>query len=443
MFDVRTYSIDELKSLFSIFSSTSVNAIEDKNIYNYFKSYFNDVNAQTIIVEKNYIDKDYLEDYSGYYSKCFQVYNKKCSRLHFFSASISKEDFLTILLENNKQNQSLQESYLGFIVVKPIPNSFTGKTCLKTYNKETNQKHIRFFSSIRRYTANLFGINLSINTLAFQEQDNSVSACASSALWSLFQGTGMLFQHSIPAPLKITEEAVKKFPSDSTSRLTLPNKGLTVSQIEYSILNFGLKPLNYKLNLNNELTQEKEYHFLKSMIYAYIKGHIPVLMGVQLYKDIDPKEYHAVAITGYALTQEKFNEETPATRLRMKSSKIIKLYVHDDQVGPFARMSFDNIKITVKKENKNLSIESLSTSWYNEKGRAIPVFIIVPLYYKIRIPFEKIYNKTYVFDLDLKAFCENYTDYSEDDQSQVIDIPFLEKLKNVEWEIYLTTVNNL
>lgn len=46
--------------------------------------YFDHIGAKTIIVENDYIDRDFLEDYSGYYARCFHDYQRSCTRLHFF-----------------------------------------------------------------------------------------------------------------------------------------------------------------------------------------------------------------------------------------------------------------------------------------------------------------------------------------------------------------------
>jgi hypothetical protein len=59
-----------------------------------------------------------------------------------------------------------------------------------------------------------------------------------------------------------------------------------------------------------------------------------------------------------------------------------RLYAHDDQVGPFARMEF-------------LPGGLLNTAQVNEKGKrfetaADPSMMIVPLYHKVRIPFSQI-----------------------------------------------------
>jgi hypothetical protein len=106
-----------------------------------------------------------------------------------------------------------------------------------------------------------------------------------------------------------------------------------------------------------------------------------------------------------------------------------KIYVHDDQVGPFSRMNFDKIKIS---SEDSPQIDSISTSWGSQGGnyRAVIELILIPLYHKIRIPFEVVFDATVRFNW---FFIE----------SLIINekIPFLEE--RLEWDIYLTTVNDL
>lgn len=136
---------------------------------------------------------------------------------------------------NLSLKESLQQNYLGFIVVKPLPMTIIGRTCLVTYPKEGGKD--RYFPIIRKYNVNLFGINLSVKSLAFQEQDNVVAACAASALWSVLHGTGILFQHSILSPGEITKEATKQLPIETR---TFPNKGLSVEQMAHAIQSVNL-----------------------------------------------------------------------------------------------------------------------------------------------------------------------------------------------------------
>ena len=48
--------------------------INDKVQVKYLFNYLKDLKAQTILLESDYVDRDYLEDYSRYYVKCFNRY---------------------------------------------------------------------------------------------------------------------------------------------------------------------------------------------------------------------------------------------------------------------------------------------------------------------------------------------------------------------------------
>src|SRR5690606_36554797 len=101
---------------------------------------------------------------------------------------------------------------------------------------------------------------------------------------------------------------------------------------------------------------------------------------------------HAVAVTGFKLA------DTPAAPLtasgfRLRAARMLKIYAHDDQVGPFARMEFDGEQIEVELGDGSgpVPVQTLSTSWRNKSGtthevRAAPLIVLVPLYHKIRIP---------------------------------------------------------
>jgi hypothetical protein len=202
-FEVVPYSKAKLEQLLVTFSDSS-SSIARKLHLDYFEGYFGQIGAQAIIIEHDYVDRDFLEDHAAYYVRCFQPYKRYCRRLHFFRCEVTQESFSKALNGDTDgvPIDTLQEKYLGFVVVKPLPTTVVGRTCLTTYESAGR----RYFPIARDYDANLFGISLKIrNTLAFQEQDSVVAACATSALWSVFHGTGKLFQHPIPPPVAITK----------------------------------------------------------------------------------------------------------------------------------------------------------------------------------------------------------------------------------------------
>ncbi len=405
-FSVIEYSIKNLEDLFSEKTKTPPHLVSNKLHIIYFENYFQKLQAKTILTENEYIDKDYLEDFSCYYVKSFKPYSRICTRLHFFTSDFNKSEFKGILTgkSHRHDHNSLRSSYLGFIVLKPLPKTFIGRTCLQTYPNENK----RYFPFIRSYDINLFGINLSVNSIAYQEQDSVVAACASSAIWSAFQATGMLFQHSIPSPVEITKNATKYFPYANRH---FPNKGLTAEQMAHAIRNVELEPF---------LINAKESDIIRSTIYAYQKAKIPLVLGMNLIETNGRDIFlgkHAVTITGYSLgcSLGKFNNE----EFFLTSSKIEKIYAHDDQVGPFARMEF------------NSSNNRLSTSWTDNYGKignvkGEPEILIIPLYRKIRIPFDVILLIIYNLDNIIK----------------IIDSNISIGVSNIEWDIYLSNNND-
>ena len=63
---------------------------------------------------------------------------------------------------------------------------------------------------------------LRVKSLSFQEQDHEVAACATSALWSIFHGTGKMFQHPILSPVEITKVAFEIMPLDTRAQAHNP-----------------------------------------------------------------------------------------------------------------------------------------------------------------------------------------------------------------------------
>ncbi len=423
-YSIESYSIDALRRIFSEEASVPLSTIQTKPHLGYFEGYFEFIKAKSILIERDYIDRDYLEDFASYYVRCFHQYPHVCSRLHFFNEVISVEDFEAAL--KGADHKKLSDSYLGFIVVKPLPQTIIGRTCLKTYPDDNGRRH---YPSTRNYEANVFGLKLvAEHTLAFQEQDQVAAACATSALWSAFQGTGKLFQHPIPSPVAITRAATKTWPRETR---TFPNNGLDMIEMSHAIRDVGLEPL---------MLRADRHDILKSNLYAYLKAKIPLLMTADLYDaavklplmHLQKPSYrgkHAVAATGYSLG---LSAPTPygKTGLLLKASRIDKFYAHDDQVGPFARMQFTEMEMRFG-DGTVLKRDFLNTSWRDPitgVGSIVarPENLLIPLYHKIRIPFDTISQVI----VDIDQLLEQLRTGGMAPLSQ-----------RLEWDIYLTTVS--
>lgn len=424
-FDVLPYTIDALIQCVNEASPlTSVDAFRAKRHRGYFEEYFQALGAATIVAERSCIDRDYLEDYAAYYDRCFQDYPRRTQRLHFFSSAFDRTAFEAALMDAaDARRESLQQSYLGFVVVKPLPLTVVGRTCLKTYPDDNGRRQ---FPILRTYPVNLFGLELTVQSLAYQEQDTVVAACATSALWSCFQGTGKLFQHMIPPPVEITDWAGDHMPEDllSASARAFPNSGLTCTQMAHAVRRVGLEP--FVIGANSR-------YGLSSVAYAYLRGKIPSILAARLYTGLGTPQAalmggHAIALTGYSMG----NAAPTAfgnTGFLLRASRIDKLYGHDDQVGPFARMEWDQVQLpahlTGKAGAPAQNIDGLKTSWPG-LVHALADFVLLPLYHKIRIPFSLIHDAM----LSIDAVANNLRNL------------VMPQVPRAEWDIYLTTASD-
>jgi hypothetical protein len=297
-----------------------------------------EIAAKTMVAEHRYVDHDYLIDHSEYYNRCFANYDRHCIRLHFFKKEFSQQQFVDVISRSlNSQifTDELKKSYIGFVTIKPLPTCRIGRTCLKTYSKpEDKERNARSYTARHIYKVNLFGIELEVETLAFQEQDSVISACATSALWSALNATGRFFHHAIPSPVEITEAANEIM---SNSRV-FPSEGLSGWQMVHVLIKNGIHPKHYTAT-----PAKKEF---TGQIYAYSKCSLPVILNIALYSgkildDLKFIGYHSIVTSGFCLDENRidcFSTIPNDGALPLYSSGIRKLYVHDDNVGPFSRM---------------------------------------------------------------------------------------------------------
>ncbi|HHQ4312025.1 TPA: hypothetical protein ACSP7Z_002670 [Serratia fonticola] len=344
--------------------------IYNKKQIDYIWRYMRDLSCQTVLLESEYIDHDYLEDYTRYYVRGFNNAGYKCARLHFFSYEFDHENIDGMLQSGNtNEHESLRRHYLGFIIIKPLPKTFIGRTCLKIYDSLQDSEEKKLLT--REYEVSLFGINLVVNSIAFQEQDKVVAACSSTSVWSALHAITWKKTRDIPSRSEITSNAINHIDGSSNS---FPNKELTNKQILRAIDSEKLRHIYSDLH-------NYSWDMLLKAIKIHIDSELPLILGAQVYsidkeKNLKHRGGHAVTVLGY-----KEQRERPA------------LYVHDDRLGPFVRASFVRL-------NKFTSPGDLSADWgvviqekNDQKGWKKPHEVLIPnslislKHPKVRIPY--------------------------------------------------------
>lgn len=391
-FFVSDFSEELLSLVISKCFESEYADIKDKPQFQYLSNYLDALHAKTIVSERFYVDKDYSDDYSNYYVSGFKSMSKHCMRLHFFDKEFDHVNFEETLIngksdilkwnETSKKKEKngilefddLSKHYLGFIVIKPLPFTFIGKTCLKAPNDIENGKILK-----RKYKVNLFGAELEIPSIAFQEQDRVISACATTAVWSLLHALNGKHKVKLPSPSDITLAAIE---ADYNHINGFPNKGLNTKQIISALEKYRLK--HHEWNFANcDVSFENKIKYISS----YLNSEIPILAGLGLYKReydftsnstnsfdespkiiLDDKEYsyqgeHAVCIVGSELKEGSFY-----------------LIVHDDRVGPFRKYKLTEKTIDGKGylllqavcDNEVLALNMLMVATYHKKRIHLP-----------------------------------------------------------------------
>ena len=478
LYQVLPFSLRVLRETLAALSGAKTDYVATKPqfeyLYKYVSSLLKDYSIAiggqrippgTLIVEPHYVDRDFLEDFSSYYVRCFNPCSSTCARIHFFTGKFETSDLEALLRGEPTEFQSKcisNDRYLGFIVVKPLPETLIGRTCLRQRPESDGRK----FPVKRQYEVHLFGQTLKVDSVAFQEQDRVVSACATSAMWSAFHGTSHIFKHSIPSPVEITKSSFENAWTDDRS---FPNnQGLYSEQMAQAIRCIGLEPLALETRFVMEVEVEAsadvfqadvealadqpdgtktiscDHNYIKAICKAYLAAGIPVILICDILdfcdvEDIDPNEpdedeelagepefvgAHAVTVLGYKQAKDVDPLPLFVEGPRLRSSAIQALYAHDDGIGPFSTLTFESETavnpgidevVLLKMERRNMADEVGTVS-------ADTRILMIPLYHKIRITFTTIHDAVTEFNQTL---------------IQMFSASNVNTWKNISWDIRL------
>jgi hypothetical protein len=406
-FEIQAFAEDSFHAALCNETCPQVRVAKSRQVA-YLCGYLQAIRARTIVIEHEYTDGDYLDDFASYYVKCFRAYRRRCKRIHFFSEPISPDKFLNAVrgaLGPDEQN-ALESAYLGFIVARPLPDAIVGRTLLRTYDSDNGRRH---YPCTKRYSANLFGVELSVCTLPFQEQDSVLAACATVSLWCCFHKTADLFGTPIPTPAMITRMASQAV----QHARPIPSHALNVFQMCTAVAEVGLEP---------EMIEMKGSVPLVSLVCGYLHLGLPVVLLVNVPGVGD----HAITVTGYSLREQIVHtqEVGPGEAcIPMIGLRVDEFYAHDDQIGPFSKL---NIKIGPPVQVNHIWTPfSLEGSWKDAQNTVTPLrvlFALIPVYHKIRVTF-----------LDLQTWLTRL--------DSTLASLVLGNAGQREWEAYLTTSN--
>lgn len=375
-----------------------------------------------MVVEQRYVDRHFSEEVELYYSRCLFPPPSHVTRVHLFSSQFTIRRLRTALGRSNEAARTravrdFQESYLGFITIRPIASVPIGRTVLAPLRDDNARK----FTCLSTYDVHLLGIPLSIEGLAFQQQDRAAAACATTAIWSALQRVARNEGFRAPIPSAITKAAILHFLPEGRP---FPSRGLTSAQMAEALRAFSFPAETFKV-------EPSPPEFLLHLS-IYLRSGIPVILGIW-------REGlgHAVTAVGYrqeGASPRLYRKKLPDGRepvVDIRNGRFREIYIQDDRVGPYAaaflefgkKEALNRSGDKVERDILNLLIPLPwgQETWEVELGFA-------PLYPKIRSNAEDLIN----ISLDTSTF----TDYL----SHVIGRPlsvelFLERAGDYQWNL--------
>lgn len=344
----------------------------------YLASYLSnkELRAATVLVERPYVDRHWMEEYAGYYATMLEPPAQKAVRLHFFAAKVTKNDFNAAIRElaEGRQDaaQQLQDAYIGYSVIRPLPSAPIGRTVLRPYSGDPRRC---FAPAAMVSRVHLAGLSLTVQGLPFQQQDQGVGACATTAIWSALAKVMRNDGQRPPTPLAITKAATEH---GVQTRAFPASGGLDLEQMASAIHLSGYQPHLFQVS--------NRFESFILALGCYLRSGIPVVVRVA-----SGGGTHAMTLVGFR-ESETLGQDDTVIPLRKKYSLrargVVRWYVHDDRLGPYARLGLE--RPDGESTLHNLRLEPLEAGFEHFEDDMSFLDALVPLYPKLRLTAEEL-----------------------------------------------------
>jgi hypothetical protein len=318
---------DELKR----FLNSSVNACVTSIL-----DYVRNQGAVSLIVENQYLDRDFTSEFAHFYALVFKRHKKVCRRVHFFGMALrSGPEFFSLI--KGLEKAAADQQYLGYIVIRPLENASIGRTVLAV-PKPSNSN----FPSVLvrgKHETHLLGVELTVEGAPFMQQDARAGACAHVSIWMAARHLHVKHKEGWFSTVDIAERASN--PTDTTLASSLPSGsgGLNLNNMIRAIRAMGREPIVYLANEKREADGIKYFWAgnlrPEDIINRYVDSAIPVILGIAPW-DTNQREGHAVTCFGHVevLLPDNSNCESHSTSAIFCNAFL----VNDDQRGCYLRM---------------------------------------------------------------------------------------------------------
>jgi hypothetical protein len=378
----------------------------------YIYEYLRGIKVSTLVIEPVYFDRDYLHEFSAFYSLSAKGYDNFCRRAHFFSDSIDRAIVEAAAGGSEDAQKRMQAAYQGFSAIRPIDTAPFGRTVLHWYSDKDVDINPRVEKPSRNYKSHLCGIELTVFGLAWQQQDQGVSACATIGLWTTLHSSAFNERYAIPTTVAITQAAHKSL---SLGARTFPSRGLFHQQICEAIKEFGLAPYMVEgdqavpvtgSSFQRSFSPDKFCNTVASLVRS---GFPCTLVGEVIRPGEQTRGGHVNVCVGFRAQPSLQHNQIYA------DGDMAALYIHDDNIGPAVRFTvghYDTVTCAVTKDSTKpmclvpdnpAGATNVAASTY---GIFIPAMILAAVEGDLRTSAEVLIQKGIIIRAEVEALAK-------------------------------------
>ena len=312
-----------------------------------------------ILVEHDYVDKDYRSTFYNFYAKKGRPYRNDCVRLHFFDKDVKYNEEH---LELRSADGRLEDHYFGYIVLRPTIVATLGRSILSPRIRVGAQGQA--IQSCHR--VHILGYTLSVWGFPSMAQHIDIAVCAHVSCWAILRH----YSESFPQHRELLVHDITRLAKPFDPGGLTPSLGLTVYEAERIFQAAGCFPVVVVKQDDNE-----------SSFYAQLLGYLE--SGFPLFIEMKGVR-HAIVASGYSW------RKTPTNSTQSNShmwSQVETLLAVDDNLFPYSIVNLRHDPLT-SSNPEPYTVEDFSA-------------FIVPLPEKIFYPAHAIdlFSSTVVYDV--------------------------------------------
>ena len=263
-----------------------------------------------VLIERNYVDKDYRSTYYNFYAKKGQRYEPDCVRLHFFDETVAFDPNALKLRANDDR---LADHYFGFMVLRPTGIATIGRSVVSPDVRNGAGRYI----ITADHKVQLLGYRLTVQGFPSMDQHIDINVCAHVACWSILRHYSE--RHS--AYREFLTHDITLMAQEFNPGGLVPSKGLEVSHAERVFQEAGTFPVHVA---RGKSAADPDPSFYRQL-GAYVDSGFPLFAAMR-------NRGHAIAVVGY---EWKPVGDAGGGRLRYAWDETYSLAVVDDNDLPY------------------------------------------------------------------------------------------------------------